>query len=424
MKKRISSLFSRNFLSICLALALCCPAGFAASAPAEKALPAIFALALQTNVEVTTPVVSEGRAGVSPRNFPDYAFSDEVLTGNFIVKAVDMSVKSVEVSVFSLTLQEVSSALIRARDRGVAVRVIIDQNHVFTKVRDEAVQMLIDANINLKTLRGTWDYGVNHNKIGIYDGKFVSAGSFNWSDNAVYNNYENIAFVKTPGAVIGFRSYFEYMWSVARPYSAGPVGPIQYGSYPKPPAGPLVINFNGQGFPEYSFSPLGGSRETLMKAVASARKTIDLASFTLSDKELAKALQAAHSRGIKVRIMTDKATAKKRGFVSWFMKNGMEVKLAGGRSGGSMHHKFAIFDKALLETGSHNWTGNADVNDFENVYYTAAPGYLKAYQNKFEQIYAKAFVPDINTLPAPEDMNSDGPAEGRIHRAESDFEVD
>lgn len=356
--------------------------------------------------EVTLVEPSADKAASSFTSFPSFAFSDESNLSAHLVKAISSSRKSVDVCIYSFTLNEVAAELLNAKNRGVALRVIIDQHHVFAKDRDRQVQRLIDAGVNLRTLRGTWTFGVNHNKIGIYDKTLVTAGSFNWSDNAAYNNHENMMLSRKAAVVVGYSAYFDYMWSAARPFSSGPVGELPTGYFSAPPVGPTALTFGGQKFPEYSFSPAGGTRENILKAIGAARKSISVASFTFSDKQFALALSQAVSRGVKVKVLTDKATAKTRGFVSWLVRNGVEVRLGKGRSGGSMHHKFAIFDGKLLETGSHNWTGNAEVNDFENVFYTTTQAYIDGYQRKFDQLYSSAAVPDLSALPAPEDMNS------------------
>lgn len=364
---------------------------------------------------------------VSLDGFPEYAFSDEAALGENFRRAINASQKSVELFIYSFTLPDVAQALIKARDRGVAVRVILNQGHVFTKNRSEAINTILKAGIEIRTLRGTWTYGVNHNKIGIYDRKLISAGSCNWSNNATDNNYENQIFVKKPSTVKGYCAYFDYAWEAARTYAEGPIGEISTGTYATPPTGPAVYSFGGERFPEYSFSPLGGSRELLLKAINGAKKKIDVASFTFSDRKITLALGEAVKRGVKVRVLTDKATAKTRGFVSWLVPNGIETRLCGGRKGGSMHHKFAIFDGVMLETGSHNWTGNADINDFENIYYTKSSSYIAGFQKKFEELYAKGFAPDLNVLPAPEDMTlgDDAPIPQTRTRSVSGFdEVD
>lgn len=356
---------------------------------------------------------------------PAYAFSDDAALDQYLIKIISSSRQSIELCIYSFTLENVAAELIKARNRGIAVRVIMDQHHVFTKKRAAAVQMILDAGIELRTLRGTWTYGVNHNKIGVYDRQLVSAGSFNWSNNAAYNNYENIVFSKKPSVVIGYAAYFDYMWAMARPFSTGPTGELPFGFFPKPPMGPGTISFAGTSFPEYSFSPMGGSRDYILRGINGAKKSIAVASFTFSDKQFARALAAAAKRGVSVRVLTDKATAKTRGFVSWMVMNGVTVKLGAGRKGGSMHHKFAIFDGQLLETGSHNWTGNAEVNDFENVFYTNSQSYISGYQRKFDQLYGAALMPDLNALPAPEDMNAADPeTRGAGEEITSDGEVD
>lgn len=66
---------------------------------------------------------------------------------------------------------------------------------------------------NVKVLSGIKGYGIMHNKIAIYDGGIVQTGSYNWSDNAEYNSWENVVFIDDGLTVKKYQDYFEKMWN-------------------------------------------------------------------------------------------------------------------------------------------------------------------------------------------------------------------
>jgi len=120
--------------------------------------------------------------------------------------------------------------------------------------------------LDLRALRGVGRFGIMHNKLGIYDGRLVSAGSFNWAVTANEANSENAVFLRDPHAVDGYREYFDWMWGFARPLADGPGEPVKdYG--PPPEDGTRPVQFNGMLLPAYSFSPGGRTEANITAAV-------------------------------------------------------------------------------------------------------------------------------------------------------------
>ncbi|MBI5883882.1 MAG: hypothetical protein HZB91_12355 [Elusimicrobia bacterium] len=338
-------------------------------------------------------------AAASPKVF----FSDEAAINTELVKAIDASKTSVEAALFGFSLIEVGEALVRAKARGVAVRVVFNQNHVFPeRTRTKEVQYLIDQGIDLRTVRGTRSYGVQHAKIGIFDGKLLKMGSFNWTYAATNYNYENALFTTDPGHVAGFSAFWKYMWDLARPFSAGPIGELPPGSLPAPAPCASAVAFNGTTLPACAFSPLGGTEAVLLKAIAASKSSIDVAAYSFYSQPLADALVAARDRGVKVRVLMDKENGKKTQITRFLVGNGMDTRWMSGRGKGAMHHKYAVFDGRLVETGSHNWTNNAEQNDFEDVLLTTNSAAVKSYSRKFSELYGMAVPPTPEQLPAPE----------------------
>jgi phosphatidylserine/phosphatidylglycerophosphate/cardiolipin synthase-like enzyme len=103
-----------------------------------------------------------------------------------------------------------SDALIRAKGRGVVLRVILDttQAHLANSQAD----VLVAAGIPVKRLSGIKGHGIMHQKVAIYDGTTVQTGSFNWTDNASCCSWENAVFIADPEVVRRYQQAFEGMW--------------------------------------------------------------------------------------------------------------------------------------------------------------------------------------------------------------------
>jgi phosphatidylserine/phosphatidylglycerophosphate/cardiolipin synthase-like enzyme len=52
-----------------------------------------------------------------------------------------------------------------------------------------------------------------------------------------------------------------------------------------------------------------------------------------------------------------------------------------------MHHKFAIFDKSKLLTGSYNWTRSASLHNEENFLITTDRDLLKDFTRMFDKLW-------------------------------------
>lgn len=139
---------------------------------------------------------------------------------------------------------------------------------------------------------------------------------------------------------------------------------------------------------EVYFSPNGGIRDRLLRAINHTKATIDLAIFDLTSGELAGALLAAKERGVVIRIVADARQAQgKHSEIPFLLEKGLKVRLARGNGRGIMHHKFAIFDGKLLVTGSYNWTDSAERFNHENALVLDDRTIIQRYQGHFERLF-------------------------------------
>ena len=345
----------------------------------------------QSIPDVSAKINKNSRVG-DFSNINDWAFA---YISNLIVNAVNASVATIDCVIYSINMKDIPDALIAARDRGVNIRIIIDNDHVYPKP-DTQIKKLIDAGngIEVRTLKGTRDYGVTHNKITIHDRSIVTTGSYNWTFPATFSNYENTVVLKDPKYVEGYVRYFEWMWSKARKISDGPSPVLPQGYYGTPPQSTSFISFNGYSVPLYLFSPGSDTENKLASIIDNAKLSVDAVTFTFSSKPIADAIIRAYKRGVKVRFLEDIDMAKSSSMAKMVYEAGVPFKWMGGRdTKGSMHNKFIILDGKLVATGSFNFTTNASINSFENVVIIDNPKVVNAYMSKFEWFFSQATSP-------------------------------
>ncbi len=106
---------------------------------------------------------------------------------NQITNAIDQAQKSILVQAYTFTSKPIVQSLIRAKKRGVDIKVILDESQVRSKysVINELFGQKILIYIDYKP-------AISHRKIMIIDNQKIITGSFNFSDAAQKKNAENL----------------------------------------------------------------------------------------------------------------------------------------------------------------------------------------------------------------------------------------
>lgn len=137
---------------------------------------------------------------------------------------------------------------------------------------------------------------------------------------------------------------------------------------------------------EAYFSPRDHVAQRIAHALDAARESADLAVFTITDDRIAQPILAAHTRGVKLRILSDNDKANDLGSdIERFARAGIPVRI--DRTPVHMHHKFAVFDGRLLLTGSYNWTRSANDENAENIVLTEDATLVKRFAVEFERLW-------------------------------------
>jgi len=107
-----------------------------------------------------------------------------------IIQAIDGARKSLDIALFSFTDDQLGDAVVRAARRGVTVRAILgaDQDKMF----GGEYEKLVSAGIPVVIVGIP---GLFHHKFALIDGTRVITGSYDWSDIADKENYENVVFI-------------------------------------------------------------------------------------------------------------------------------------------------------------------------------------------------------------------------------------
>jgi len=141
---------------------------------------------------------------------PDPAWFPENPLTEALVEAIDKAKKSAVGSFFQINEPKVISALVRAKERGVDVRLTSDNDYAENKSYVEGYAVLKKAGIDLKFDITT---ALSHNKFLVIDDEKVWSGSFNpIEDEAARVHADNAVFFHSTELAQAQRAEFEIMY--------------------------------------------------------------------------------------------------------------------------------------------------------------------------------------------------------------------
>jgi len=147
---------------------------------------------------------------------PQVYFSRTDPVAKIIIREIDSAQKSIHLLIYSLTDDDVADALVRAAQRGVDVRIVMDKSQTAEKhsLNELLTQKLGAQRVIERTGKGR---GIMHEKMAVYDGLTVSLGSYNWTDNARDNNWENLILLRDTALAARCEAEFQRVWASPAP---------------------------------------------------------------------------------------------------------------------------------------------------------------------------------------------------------------
>ncbi|MBU0531956.1 hypothetical protein KKB44_00515 [Candidatus Micrarchaeota archaeon] len=131
--------------------------------------------------------------------------------GNEIIEFIDDAENTIDIEVYVLTSRDVVDALARAKQRGVDIRIILEQT-----TNKEIYEELTSKGFNVKYASNF--YKLTHSKFIIIDKKAVLVGSHNLSNSALNKNREASVIIWDAKTVDEFLDAFETDWLLASLY--------------------------------------------------------------------------------------------------------------------------------------------------------------------------------------------------------------
>lgn len=303
----------------------------------------------------TDPAVSSGTLAISLHQAMD----------DTIEAYIDRAQFTIDVAVYNANDYSIIDALNAAVDRGVQVRYIAEGSNSNTA--------LPDLSPSIPVLYRTDGEGSGmHNKFMSIDADHADiawlwTGSTNWTQNGLFDDYNNMVFIQDQALALAYRTEFEEMWGSDGPQpnaANSEFGPAKTNNTPH------SFTVDGVAIQCY-FSPSDGTTARLVDAIEEADHSVRVAMFAFTNEDIGSALLDADQRpGVIVQV--DLEDAIYPGTEGWYLEsNGVDVATH-NTDLVQLHHKYAIIDEGTMDdplviTGSHNWSWYAETINDENT---------------------------------------------------------
>lgn len=137
---------------------------------------------------------------------PLFSPKDKIITNN-IIPLIESSKNYIYIPAFIITHDALTNSLIRAKHRGVDVKIILDATN--TSGSRNKLKVLRMSGIPVKVENYA---GKVHSKSIIIDDKYIIAGSMNFSNSGENKNDENVLIVEDERLARHYKGFFEYLW--------------------------------------------------------------------------------------------------------------------------------------------------------------------------------------------------------------------
>jgi phosphatidylserine/phosphatidylglycerophosphate/cardiolipin synthase-like enzyme len=292
-----------------------------------------------------------------------------------VVADVDAARRSVDLAVFDLDIGALGEALVRAKQRGVQVRVVLDSENLIAPEMSALAGKLEHAGVALRFDRRS---PFMHNKLIVVDEALVWTGSWNFTENDTFRNNNNMLRIVSRRVANAYAAEFAQLFggrfgtTKARTERAAyRVGPATMAVY---------------------FSPGSGAAEDVAVLVSSARRSVVFLAFSVTNGPIAEALAERAAAGVAVRGVVERKNVRGIGSVFGALQAGGVDVLEDGNCY-FLHHKLIVIDDRLVISGSYNFTASAERENDENLLVIADAGLARAYREEFERLYAQAALP-------------------------------
>lgn len=299
-----------------------------------------------------------------------------------LIALIDSASKTLDIAVYSITQKDLISALGRACDRKVKIRIVTETREA--QQNPEASRKL--HGLPCADLKLDQNEYSMHHKFMIIDEKTVWTGSFNFSFDDLYLNANNAVVIQNAALAKAYALEFEQLFSG------------QFGGA-KEDNNEEVFQLDNTKIEVY-FAPSDFPEGVILEKIRNAKESIHIAMFAFTNDLIYQALVQAKARGVAIFAVWDF-----RGWEDFHNSKVDEMLFLGvgivDANPGLLHHKFAVIDERLVITGSANWSLSGMNRNDENLLIIHDAAIARRFIEHFSKFYQDALKYDQDPTQPP-----------------------
>jgi len=126
-----------------------------------------------------------------------------------IIKNIDNAKEFINIAMYTFTDREIAQAILKAKDRGVDIKIYLDRSQVNAKYGKSRYFV----NNGIEAIRISSNNYIMHNKFAVIDNKIVITGSYNWTASAGERNDENLLVIDNENIIKKYQNQFNNLWN-------------------------------------------------------------------------------------------------------------------------------------------------------------------------------------------------------------------
>jgi phosphatidylserine/phosphatidylglycerophosphate/cardiolipin synthase-like enzyme len=288
-----------------------------------------------------------------------------------LAPAIDSARLSVDVAIYSLSLNSIRDALIRAHKRGVQVRMVMESENLD---RSDP-QKLKDAGI---PILGDRREGLMHDKFVVIDNSEVWLGSMNFTDSGAYTDNNNLMRIRSAKMAENYTKEFEEMFVDDK------FGPDVVAETPNP-----RVTMNGVPIDVF-FAPDDNVQASLVDLLDNAKESIYFMAFSFTADPIGDVIRNRARDGVVVAGVMESEQIDSNVGTEFdpFKQAGLDVLRDANE--GQMHHKVIIVDENTVVLGSYNFTNSAETRNDENLIVVYNKEIAAQFMAEFIRVHSQA----------------------------------
>jgi phosphatidylserine/phosphatidylglycerophosphate/cardiolipin synthase-like enzyme len=294
-----------------------------------------------------------------------------------LIQFINNAQTSIHIASFEFNLTPVAESLIAAKDRGVDVKWVTDDEYGLNYDAQPGrgqFSLMTAAGVEVKDDSGR--SASMHNKFWLFDQQMVWTGSTNITVNGIFKQNNNVLVIHSPEIAIIYEREFQELWTA------------QFGPHAPSAVNHQWVIVDGTAV-QVLFSAEDNVMNNLIALINDAKINIRFLAFSFTDHPLAQAIIDRSKAGVDVKGVFETFGSNGLGSeLKTFWCTGVASRQDGNPS--FLHDKIIIIDNAIVVTGSLNYSSSADHENEENVVILENAEVAALYLQEFDKLWNQA----------------------------------